>query len=158
MSTYIAIKRAKFAGVDYMPGDTVPAEAIPANRVGAVIRMGIIAEQTPGAPAAPAAPVEPERVTFTVPIFFDSGDVEQLPVTPATVEEAIAVLQMTAEGAVEHIADMTDDTALVLIDACDNRKTVKSAAVARAKAIEEAAKAPDNDPGQASDDAAQSGE
>jgi hypothetical protein len=158
MSTYIAIKRAKFAGVDYMPGDTVPAEAIPANRIGAVIRMGIIAEQAGSAPAAPAENEEPKEITFTVPIIFDNGDVEQLPVTPATVEEAVSVLQMTADGATEHIADMTDDAALVLIDACDNRKTVKAAAAARAKALEEAAKAGGNDPGQAEDGAAQSGE
>lgn len=141
MGAYTCIKPATFAGVKYKPGDAIPAEAIPADRVGAVIRMGLIAEQADGV-LAERQPKQPESVgTFTVPIVFDNGDVEQLPVTPATVEEVVSVLQMTADGATEHIADMTDDAALILIDACDSRKTVKAAATARAKAIEEAAKA-----------------
>lgn len=151
MGAYTCIKPATFAGVKYKPGDAIPAEAIPADRVGAVIRMGLIAEQADGV----RAEQRPESVcTFTVPIVFDSGDVEQLPVTPATVEEVVSVLQMTADGATEHIAEMTDDAALILIDACDSRKTVKAAATARAKAIEEAAKASD----QGGEGAAESGE
>lgn len=45
MSAYTCRKPATFAGKKYMPGDTIPAEAIPAERVGAVIRMGLIAER-----------------------------------------------------------------------------------------------------------------
>lgn len=154
MGAYTCIKPATFAGVKYKPGDAIPAEAIPADRVGAVIRMGLIAEQADGV-LAERQPQQPESVgTFTVPIVFDNGDVEQLPVTPATVEEVVSVLQMTADGATEHIADMTDDAALILIDACDSRKTVKAAATARAKAIEEAAKAS----GQGGEGTAESGE
>lgn len=50
---FTCLKPATFAGVKYMPGDTVPAEAIPAGRVTAVIRMGIIAEHSEAAPGTP---------------------------------------------------------------------------------------------------------
>ena len=46
-------KPATFAGVKYMPGDIVPAEAIPAGRVTAVIRMGLVAEHSEAAPGTP---------------------------------------------------------------------------------------------------------
>lgn len=153
MGAYTCIKPSTFAGIKYLPGDTIPAEAIAADRVGAVIRMGLIAEQAAGATAERSE--QPMSVcTFTVPIIFDNGDVEQLPVTPATVEEAVSVLQMTAEGATKHIADMTDTAALILIDACDSRKTVKAAATARAKVIEKDTETS----GQGTADAAQNGE
>ena len=131
MGAYTCLKPARFAGVDYVPGDTVPAEAIPVNRVGAVIRFGLIAEtQQAEAPAAAQAPA-----SFGIPIVID-GNAEELQVTPETVKEAVAVLQMTAENAAKRIADITDATALIVIDACDSRKTVKKAAADRAKALE----------------------
>lgn len=124
MGAYTCLKPARFAGVDYVPGDTVPAEAIPVNRVGAVIRLGLIAEtQQAEAPAS-----------FGIPIVID-GNAEELQVTPETVKEAVAVLQMTAENAAKRIADITDATALIVIDACDSRKTVKKAAADRAAAL-----------------------
>lgn len=131
MGAYTCLKPARFAGVDYTPGEIVPAEAIPANRVGAVIRLGLIAETQPvEAPAPAQAPA-----SFGVPIIID-GNAEELQVTPETVIEAVTVLQMTAEEAAKRIATITDATALIVIDACDSRKTVKKAAAERAKALE----------------------
>ena len=131
MGAYTCLKPARFAGVDYTPGDIVPAEAIPVNRVGAVIRLGLIAETQPAEAPAPAqAPA-----SFGVPIIID-GNAEELQVTPETVIEAVTVLQMTADEAAKRIATITDATALIVIDACDSRKTVKKAAADRAKALE----------------------
>lgn len=131
MGAYTCLKPARFAGVDYTPGDIVPAEAIPVNRVGAVIRLGLIAETQPAeAPANAQAPA-----AFGVPIIID-GNAEELQVTPETVIEAVTVLQMTADEAAKRIANITDATALIVIDACDSRKTVKKAAADRAKALE----------------------
>ena len=129
MGVYTCIKPANFAGVKYMPGDIVPAEAIPADRVGAVIRLGLIAEAQPEPPAAVPAP-------FTVPVTLEDGTVCDVEVTPETVVEAVTVLQMTAEDAMHRIKTVTDDTALILIDACESRKTVKKAAAARAAELE----------------------
>ena len=131
MGAYTCLKPARFAGVDYVPGDVIPAEAIPVNRVGAVIRLGLIAEtQQAGAPANGQGPA-----AFGIPIVID-GNAEELQVTPETVREAVTVLQMTADEAAKRIADITDATALIVIDACDSRKTVKKAAAERAKALE----------------------
>lgn len=131
MGVYTCIKPANFAGVKYMPGDIVPAEAIPADRVGAVIRLGLIAEAQPAKEVQPAAPA-----SFTVPVTLEDGTVCDVEVTPETVVEAVAVLQMTAEDAMRRIKTVTDDTALILIDACESRKTVKKAAAARAAELE----------------------
>lgn len=129
MGVYTCTKPATFAGVRYLPGDTVPAEAIPADRVGAVIRLGLIAEAQPEPPAAVPAP-------FTVPVTLEDGTVYDVEVTPETVVEAVTILQMTAEGAMGRIKTVTDNTALILIDACESRKTVKKAAAARAAELE----------------------
>ena len=131
MGVYTCIKPANFAGVKYMPGDIVPAEAIPADRVGAVIRLGLIAEAQPAQEVQPAAPAP-----FTVPVTLEDGTVCDVEVTPETVVEAVTVLQMTAEDAMHRIKTVTDDTALILIDACESRKTVKKAAAARAAELE----------------------
>lgn len=131
MGVYTCIKPANFAGVKYMPGDIVPAEDIPADRVGAVIRLGLIAEAQPAQEVQPAAPAP-----FTVPVTLEDGTVCDVEVTPETVVEAVTVLQMTAEDAMHRIKTVTDDTALILIDACESRKTVKKAAAARAAELE----------------------
>lgn len=136
MGEYTCIKSATFAGVKYKPGDTVPAGAIPANRVDAVIRLGLIAKTQQAAPVAPAAPAEPAPVT--IPITMGDGGVEQLEAAPETIVEAITTLQMNAENAIAHIAGITDAAALILIDACDTRKTVKKAAADRAAELETA--------------------
>ncbi len=138
MGAYTCTKPATFAGVKYKPGDTVPAEAIPADRVGAVIRLGLIAEQPePAAPAQPPAPVPPAAIS--IPISMEGGSVEQLEATPENIIEAVTVLQMTADAAVERIKSTTDATALIVIDACDSRKTVKKAAADRAAELDAAA-------------------
>lgn len=136
MGAYTCIKPATFAGVKYLPGDTIPAEAIPADRVGAVIRLGLIAETQPAAQNQQPQQMEPVEITFNIPIRTGDGAVEEMEVKPETVVEAVSVLQMTADDAAKHIAGMTDATALIVIDACDSRKTVKKAAADRAAALE----------------------
>lgn len=140
MGVYTCTKPATFAGVKYMPGDIVPAEAIPADRVGAVIRLGLIAEaqrategqqppaEIPGEPPAPAP--------FVVQVKAEDGTTYDVELTPEAVAELVAVLQMTAEEAVGHIKGITDGAALIVIDACDSRKTVKKAAATRAAELE----------------------
>ena len=131
MGVFTCTKPAVFAGIKYLPGDIVPAEAIPADRVGAVIRLGLIAEVQPAQEVQPAPPAP-----FTVPVTLEDGTVCDVEVTPETVVEAVTVLQMTAEDAMHRIKTVTDDTALILIDACESRKTVKKAAAARAAELE----------------------
>ena len=135
MGVFTCTKPATFAGVKYMPGDTVPAEAIPADRVGAVIRLGLIAEAQPAAEAQ-REPEPPATTPFTVPVTLEDGTVYDATVTPEAVVELVAVLQTTVEGATARVKAITDGTALILIDACDSRKTIKKAAAARAAELE----------------------
>ena len=134
MGAYTCIKSATFAGVKYMPGDNIPAEAIPTDRVGAVIRLGLIAEAQPS--AQNEQQVAQQEIVFTIPIKTGDGKTENMEVKPEAVREAVSVLQMTADDAAKYIAGMTDATALIVIDACDSRKTVKKASADRASAIE----------------------
>lgn len=130
---YTCIKPATFEGVAYQPGDIVPASSIPADRVGAVIRLGLIA----AGQSAGAQQTETTAVTiFTIPLHMEDGAVEELEVTPENIIEAVAVLQLSADEAAERIKTVTDATALIVIDACDSRKTVKKAAADRAAELE----------------------
>lgn len=135
MGAYTCLKPATFAGVKYYPGDIVPAEAIPAERVGAVIRLGLISQVQPSAQKQPKQ-MEPAEIGFCIPIHTGDGAVEDMEVTPATISEAVSVLQMTVDEAAKYIAVMTDATALIVIDACDSRKMVKKAAADRVVALE----------------------
>ena len=93
MGVFTCTKPATFAGVKYMPGDTVP-------------------------------------------VTLEDGTVYDATVTPEAVVELVAVLQTTVEGATARVKAITDGTALILIDACDSRKTIKKAAAARAAELE----------------------
>lgn len=143
MGVFTCTKPATFAGVKYMPGDIVPAEAIPADRVGAVIRLGLIAEaQQPAQEPQqqPTEPVEPPPpAPFTVQVKAEDGTAYDVEMTPEAVVELVTVLQMTVDDATGRIKGITNGAALIVIDACDSRKTVKKAAAARAAALAEEA-------------------
>lgn len=81
------------------------------------------------------AHTSPERII--IPITKDGGVLE-VPAAPESVVAAVCNLQLTAEDGIKAIETMTDETALILIHALDNRKTVKAAAQARAEALSQA--------------------
>ena len=136
MGVYTCTKPATFAGVKYMPGDIVPAEAIPADRVGAVIRLGLIAEAQQPAQEPQQAAEPPAPVPFTVQVRAEDGTAYDVEMTQEAVAELVSVLQMTAEDAVDRVKAIEDGAALIVIDACDSRKTVKKAAAVRAAELE----------------------
>lgn len=75
----------------------------------------------------------PERII--IPLTRDGG-VLDVPAAPESVVAAMCNLQLTAGDSIKAIEAMIDETALILIHALDSRKTVKSAAEARAKKLE----------------------
>lgn len=160
MRAFTCLKPATFAGVKYMPGDVIPAEAIPAGRVTAVIRMGLVAEHKEAAPgtqetaatreaelreelertreALEAAQTAQESAGgpegIVIPLTRDGGAFEAV----TTVEgllQVTSVLQMTVENAQKAIADITDETVLILIHGLDSRKGIQTAAEKRAQAL-----------------------
>lgn len=142
MGVFTCTKPAIFAGVKYKPGDIVPAEAIPAGRVGAVIRLGLIAEAQQPAQELQQHTEPPAPVPITVQVKAEDGAVYDVEMTPEAVAELVAVLQMTVEDATARIKAIEDGNALIVIDACDSRKTIKKAAAARAAELEGAAEPP----------------
>lgn len=115
---YTCLKMATFGGVKYRPGDVVEAEMIQPGRARAMQDMGIIAE---------CQELEVGKVeALTLPITAEGGVVE-LDATP---------------DAVATISEVEDQSVLILVNACDSRKSVKAAAKERGVFLEdEAAKA-----------------
>lgn len=72
---------------------------------------------------------------IVVPLTKDGGVLE-VPADPDTIVAVMCNLQLTAEESTRTIETMTNETALILIHALDGRKTVKTAAEARAKKLE----------------------
>lgn len=76
-----------------------------------------------------------DPVKIIIPLTKDGGVLE-VPTDPDTIVAVMCNLQLTAEESTRTIETMTDETALILIHALDGRKTVKTAAEARAKKLE----------------------
>ena len=138
MNGYICIKGLSLSGIEYEPGDHIPAEAVLPSRVRALVNQKYITAQAGAADAPPEEPQErpEEPAPIVIPLTRDGG-VYEVVAAPASIVAAACALQLTAEDAAEHIKAMDDETAIILIHALDSRKTVKAAAEARAKELEE---------------------
>lgn len=60
--------------------------------------------------------------------YSETGKAADVTATPEQIKHTFAILQCTAEDGAKYIADITDETVLLLIHAADSRKTVKNAA------------------------------
>lgn len=60
--------------------------------------------------------------------YSETGKAADVTATPEQIQHTFAILQCTAEDGAKYIADITDETVLLLIHAADSRKTVKNAA------------------------------
>ena len=137
MNGYIALKAITLNGTEYAAGDHIPADAVLPSRVSALVRTGTIATinaETPtvGAESPEIRTNEVEGVDL--PIKTEDG-VLTLTASREDIVKAIEVLQMNADDAAEAAATIESDTALIIIDACDSRKTVQKAVKARAEEL-----------------------
>lgn len=137
MNGYIALKAITLNGTEYAAGDHIPADAVLPSRVSALVRTGTIATINAETPAVGAE--SPEIRTNEVdgvdlPIKTEDG-VLTLTASREDIVKAIEVLQMNADDAAEAAATIESDTALIIIDACDSRKTVQKAVKARAEEL-----------------------
>lgn len=129
----IARKPCSFEGVKYFIGDEIPAEAVINPK--AMEQMGVLAI---------AGDNEQEKATIDQPqiskvelwIHAKEGDLP-LNVTVEGLQAVIDTLTATASEAEPIIEQMTDEDALILLDCCDSRKTIREAARDRAKALNE---------------------
>lgn len=146
MNGYIALKSITLSGVDYAAGDSIPADAVLPSRVLALIRTKSIAR-------ANEHPVEAQETPqndandfggVNLPIQTENGVLE-LPASGEDIVKAVEVMQMNAEDAAKAVGDIESETTLIIIDACESRKTVKTAVKARAEELNAAAEGDDED-------------
>lgn len=132
MNAYLCLKPLTLFGVNYLPGECIPAEAI--LRAGDLLQMGCIAPlETPEAwetATGARSTLDAPEVFFNIPI---GG--ENIPANERTVALTASLMQMTVEQAGEAVKEVTDQTALVLIQALESRKGVKNAAAARLETL-----------------------
>lgn len=137
MNGYIALKAITLNGTEYAAGDHIPADAVLPSRVSALVRTGTIATINADTPAVGAESPEiraNEVEGVDLPIKTEDG-VLTLTASREDIVKAIEVLQMNADDAAAEAATIESDTALIIIDACDSRKTVQKAVKARAEEL-----------------------
>lgn len=144
--SYIARKKCSFGGVDYVVGDSIPHDVVMPGRVRSLVKSGIIVESGSDLErirteiSESAAPLKVAIVgtgglmKVLIPILATEG-IMQLEVSPEEVTGYFGIVQMNAEEAIETIKTVDSQDVLIMLDALDQRKTVKTAAKARAEQL-----------------------
>lgn len=136
MNGYICTKTISLGGTTYQKGETIPGEAVLPNRVRALTREGYIAAQNDAAAVPPETPQnEPIAPAPIVLPITKNGSVMELVAAPGDIIQAVSILQLNAEEAAKAVAEVESEEALILIDALDTRKTVRTATAARAEEL-----------------------
>ena len=146
MNGYIALKSITLSGVAYAAGDSIPADAVLPSRVPALIRTKSIARANEHPAEAQKTPQD-DANNFggvNLPIQTEDGVLE-LPASGEDIVKAVEVMQMNADDAAKAVGDIESETALIIIDACESRKTVKTAVKARAEELNAAAEGDGDD-------------
>ena len=146
MNGYIALKTITLSGVEYVEGATIPADAVLPSRVPALIRTKKIARINERPTEAQETP-QNDTNDFggvNLPIQTENGVLE-LPASGEDIVKAVEVMQMNADDAAKAVGDIESETALIIIDACESRKTVKAAVKARAEELNAAANTGDDE-------------
>ena len=134
----IAQKPCSFGGKKFYIGEEIPAEAVLNPKEQAKMGVLAIVSNDSGAtqPAGEKEAINPVD-TMTVVIRAEEGDLP-LNLTAEGLQAVIDVLTSKVEDAEPIVEAMTDGDALILLHLTDTRKSVKTAAEARAKALNEA--------------------
>ena len=126
-------KRPCYFGKKFYIGDEIPVEAVqnPATQE----KLGVLTIVN-DAPLFAAPCQEPSIELLTVPVVLhaEEGDFP-LNLTVEGLQNVVDVLTDKADPAKAIIEQMTDEHALILIDATDSRATIKKAAQTRAMAL-----------------------
>lgn len=136
MNGYIALKAITLNGVEYAAGDHIPADAVLPSRTSTLVRTKTITTSAENpASGADTPEIRTNEVEgIDLPIKTEDG-VLTLAASREDIVKAIEVLQMNADDAAAAAATIESDTVLIIIDACDSRKTVQKAVKARAEKL-----------------------
>lgn len=140
----IARKACSFGGKKFYIGDEIPAELVLNPRAQEKRDvLTIVLDDAGSAPPAGPASVRNEVDTMTVVIRAKEGDLP-ISLTKEDLQNVVDVLTGNVDTAETIIDEMTNDDALILVHITDSRKTVKVAAEARAKALNEEPENPES--------------
>lgn len=140
MDGYICLKPVKLFGVQYNPNDFIPLDVVLPSRVSALIRNGTIAQvsEQNNTPDMIVSDLEGtvEELAVSVPIHAENGVMEL--VTPySEVQQVFEIMQLSAKEAPDVIKTVESENILIILDACDSRKTITDAVRARVKQLKE---------------------
>lgn len=131
----IAKKPCSFNGQIFWIGDEIPSEFVINPK--AQENLGTIAiVSTDDAPKTDLSDITAEvgQVEFGIPIK-QKDDTMTLYLNEEQICRAVEVMQMTASEAKEAIKGIAEEKILILLNACDSRKTIKEATEAAASEL-----------------------
>lgn len=129
---YIALKPCRFAGQAFKIGEAIPEGVIHAGQAENLVKMGVLASSNG------VAPTGTSNVVSAVEI--KAGDMT-LKISKGSLQRIFDTLTANVENAEKIVNKMTDGDALILLHMSDSRKSIKTAAEARAKALDESGEA-----------------
>lgn len=129
MSGFVCTKSISLSGTQFLPGERIPAECVLPSRVLALKRSGYITEaETVEDPRPSKTPYNGENgsIPVEIPIITSEG-ILTATVSSRAVSTAFTIMQSTEKEAREILETVTDDDALMLVNAAEKRKGVLSA-------------------------------
>lgn len=135
---YTALKPCRFAGQSYRVGDSVPAAVLQPGAAQNLIKMGVLGRADDAGLETSTVTVKvPAPITLTITVGHETVSLEP---TLAGLQAVVNTLMSTVAEAEPIVEAMTDEDALILLDAVDSRKSIKDLAEARATALSTHAK------------------
>ena len=134
---YTVTKPLNLRGRRRVMGEIVENCDVEQSRAAFFIRNGYLTEisekqpNTAGGSASVSAKKQKPEIKVDIPIIKKDGAMA-LSTAPESVSMALWLIQTAAAEAVPEIAQVEDEDILIILDACDTRKTVKEAARIRA--------------------------
>lgn len=129
----IAKKPCSFGGKSFFIGDEIPSELVIDPKAQEMMgKLVIVGDASTGAQKAVTAPVS----SVSIVVHAEEGDMP-LEISTTELQKIFDVLTGNVEDGEDIIKEMTDDDALILLHITDGRKSIKAAAEARAKALNE---------------------
>lgn len=124
----IARKPCCFEGRKYFIGEEVPLESVANPK--AQEKMGVLSLFEENGPECRER-VSPDSLKIFVPIKRKDKEME-LPLKCEDLRAAVNIMQMSVKDATEAIENITEESILIFLNACDSRKGIKEETEARA--------------------------
>lgn len=136
---YTVVKPINLRGRRRGIGEVVGDDDVERGRAAFFIRNGYLSEIKEDPPDAVGDPLDAPvelpagagETKVDIPIVKKEGSMA-LSVAPGSVSMALWLLQTAAADAIPEIGQVEDEDILIILDACDTRKTVKEAVRNRA--------------------------